>query len=289
MAFKILSNFFLVIFLFDIVLICSSAETESGEEITTLPTTTEPEEEVTTLPSTTEPEDEVTTLPPTTKVDLPTTTELGEEITTLPATTESGEETTTVELETSTVEELKGSSDTSTMTTMTTTEDEACTPSQRKKRNTYSASEAEMALAIRLEWERENFYDGEMAEYYEENSITEWDLYSFFHDVAKGSMSEEYTMIKATLQNVTFKQDLKNVESENYLDVRSQLISLINSINDITNQSLLSSEIFQMALYKTDDCLVKFILYIPWNLKTSEVKKIGDISLDFCKNKYYLT
>ena len=283
MAFKILSKIFLVIFLFDRVLICSSIETESGEEITTLPTTTEPEEEI-------------TTLAPTTEVDLPTTKELGEEITTLPATTESGEEITTlpattqsgeeittgVEIETSTVGELLGSSDTFTMTTMTTTEDEACTPSQRKKRNTYSVSEAEMALAIRLEWERENFYDGEMAEYYEENSITEWDLYSFFHDVAKGSMSDEFTMIKAIFQNVTFKQDLNNVESDNYLDLRSQLISLINSINDITNQSLLSSEIFQMALFKTDDCLVKFILYIPWNLKTSEVKKLGDF-FDFAK------
>ena len=38
-----------------------------------------------------------------------------------------------------------------------------------------------MALAVRQEWQRQNFYDGEMAEDYEENSITEWDLYSFFH------------------------------------------------------------------------------------------------------------
>lgn len=257
MAFKIPSKILFVICLFDILLICTLAETESGEEITTLPTTTE--------------------------VELPTT-EFGEEITTLPP-TESGEEITTLitttEIATSTVGELMGSSDSSTMTTMTTMEDEACTPSQRKKRNVDSVSESEMALAIRLEWERENFYDGEMAEYYEENSITEWDLYSFFHDVAKGSTSGDFTMIKAILQNVTFKQGLTNVESNNYLEVRSQLILLINSINEITNQSLLSSEIFQMALYKTQDCLIKFILYIPWNLKTSEVKNIGDISFDF--------
>ena len=56
-----------VICLFDILLICTLAETESGEENTTLPTTTE--------------------------VKLPTITESGEEITTLVPTTESGEET----------------------------------------------------------------------------------------------------------------------------------------------------------------------------------------------------
>ena len=86
---------------------------------------------------------------------------------------------------------------------------------------------------------------------------------------------EDFTMIKAILQNVTFKQDFKNVEREIYLEIRSQLVSLINSINKITKQSLLSSEVFQMALYKTEDCFVKFILYIPWNKKSSEVGTIG--------------
>ena len=101
------------------------------------------------------------------------------------------------------------------------------------------------------------------------------------HDVAKGRKREDFTMIKAILQNVTFKQDFKNVESEIYLEIRSQLVSLINSINEITNQSLLSAEVFQMALYKTEDCFVKFILYIPW--KSSDVGTIGGIFFDLSK------
>ena len=55
-------------------------------------------------------------------------------------------------------------------------------------------------------------------------------------------------MMYIRFQNVTFKQDFKNVESEIYLEIRSQLVSLINSINEITNQSLLSAEVFQMML-----------------------------------------
>lgn len=207
-------------------------------------------------------------------------TSLEEEVTTkveLPSSSATG----TIELATSTLGELTRASDTSTMTI--TPQDEVCAPSQKKKREAPAVSDAEMALAVRLEWERENFYDGEMAEYYEKNSITEWDLYSFFHDhdVAKGRKREDFTMIKAILQNVTFKQDFKNVESEIYLEIRSQLVSLINSINEITNQSLLSAEVFQMALYKTEDCFVKFILYIPW--KSSEVGTIGGISFDLSK------
>ena len=206
-------------------------------------------------------------------------TSLGEEVTTkveLPSSSATG----TVELG-----ESIRPSNISTMTTMTTPRDEVCAPSEKKKREAPAVSDAEMALAVRLEWERENFYDGEMAEYYEKNSVTEWDLYSFFHDhdVAKGRKREDFTMIKAILQNVTFKQDFKNVESEIYLEIRSQLVSLINSINKITKQSLLSSEVFQMALYKTEDCFVKFILYIPWNKKSSEVGTIGGISLDLSK------
>ena len=168
------------------------------------------------------------------------------------------------------VQELTDSSD------MTT--DEVCSPTQREKRETPSVSNAEMALAVRLEWERENFYDGEMAEYYEENSVTEWDLYSFFHDVDGARKSESFTMIKAILQNVTFKQDMKNVESEIYKEIRSKMQTLINRINSITNQSLLSPEVFLMTIDKTEDCLVKFILYVPWNeITPSSVKKIGEV------------
>ena len=158
------------------------------------------------------------------------------------------------------------------------TTEEVCSP--RDKRETPSVSDAEMAMAVRLEWERENFYDGEMAEYYEENSVTEWDLYSFFHDVAGARMSESFTMIKAIMQNVTFKQDMKNIERESYKEIRGKMQTLINSINSITNQSLLSPEVFLMTIDKTEDCLVKFILYIPWNEMTpASVKKIGGIDI----------
>ena len=168
----------------------------------------------------------------------------------------------------STEEERIEPSNTSDMT------EEVCSP--RDKRETPSVSDAEMAMAVRLEWERENFYDGEMAEYYEENSVTEWDLYSFFHDVAGARMSESFTMIKAIMQNVTFKQDMKNIERESYKEIRGKMQTLINSINSITNQSLLSPEVFLMTIDKTEDCLVKFILYIPWNEMTpASVKKIG--------------
>ena len=172
----------------------------------------------------------------------------------------------------STEEELIEPSNTSDMT------EEVCSP--RSKRETPSVSDAEMAMAVRLEWERENFYDGEMAEYYEENSVTEWDLYSFFHDVAGARMSESFTMIKAIMQNVTFKQDMKNIERESYKEIRGKMQTLINSINSITNQSLLSPEVFLMTIDKTEDCLVKFILYIPWNEMTpASVKKIGGIDI----------
>ena len=150
--------------------------------------------------------------------------------------------------------------------------------SSRDKREAPSGSDAEMAMAVRLEWERQNFYDGEMAEYYEENSVTEWDLYSFFHDVAGARMSEGFTMIKAIMQNVTFKQDMKNIEKESYKEIRGKMQTLINSINSIINQSLLSPEVFLMTIDKTEDCLVKFILYIPWNeITQASVKKIGGI------------
>ena len=195
------------------------------------------------------------------------------------ATTASATATAAVELATSasTAGELIKPSDNSEATT-----DEVCSPRQREKRETPSESDAEMALAVRLEWERENFYDGEMAEYYEENSVTEWDLYSFFHDVAGTKKSEDFTVIKAILQNVSFKQDMKNIEKERYKEIRSQMQTLINSINSITNQSLLSSETFVMTIDNTEDCLVKFILYIPWNQITpASVEKIGDIKLLF--------
>ena len=141
------------------------------------------------------------------------------------------------------------------------TENEAvCVP--REKRD---AEDAEMALAVRLEWQRQNFYDGEMAEYYEENSITEWDLYSFFHDVIRGRPSGNFTMIKGVMQNETFHPDTGIEESGNYLKILDQMTTLINSINNITNQHLLHLEGFKVTFDQTDDCLVKFIIYVPWN------------------------
>jgi len=111
-------------------------------------------------------------------------------------------------------------------------------------------------------WKQTNLQDGELSQYYEDTSMTEYELYSLHRERGSIIRNRNCTIMKGIFSNETFVNRMKDSKSESYelLKVKFQdMFSEIGREDDIPY-----FQTFVMNLDQTDDCKVAFTIQVPW-------------------------
>ena len=125
-----------------------------------------------------------------------------------------------------------------------------------------------MAMKLKKEWLTENFDDGEMTTYYEENDFTEYELFLLdnqeFIDLEKN-----FTLMKGILLHKIFNYTLYLQDSNDSLDLISEIENNIETVKNSLNLNFLK-EGMEMKFDRTHDCQTNFHAHLQW------IEKIGN-------------
>ena len=119
-----------------------------------------------------------------------------------------------------------------------------------------------MAMKLLEEWNLKNFAEGEMSQYYEENSFTEYELYKLYEEKFV-QRNKNYTLVKGILSNVTYDNRMKDPESD-FSKITKEFIreALFLSFANLS-LSYLDIQNLDLRLGRTHDCHVSFLGHIP--------------------------
>ena len=121
---------------------------------------------------------------------------------------------------------------------------------------------AETQMKLKEIWKQTNLQEGELSQYYEDTSMTEYELYSLHRERGSIIRKKNCTIMKGILSNETFVNSMKDSKSESYELLRVKFQDMFLEIG--REDDIPYFQTFVMNLDQTDDCKVAFTIQVPW-------------------------
>ena len=121
---------------------------------------------------------------------------------------------------------------------------------------------AETQMKLKEIWKQTDLQEGELSQYYEDTSMTEYELYSLHRERGSIIRKKNCTIMKGILSNETFVNSMKDSKSESYELLRVKFQDMFLEIG--REDDIPYFQTFVMNLDQTDDCKVAFTIQVPW-------------------------